>query len=176
MSNFGHFFKFLKNRPNRKIRCCFPTLFFICQQKLVQAELHQSNIFKAFVMTRTYNLQLFYTMSIIHTKFTHILYCYFVHKKAHSLRPAIWKTCKHEDWPVSVKITLHYKWLSLTHMRTTCWLVKRNILSLIEPIRKGVRKYCLMCKFEMHNCQLKKLYHGWLSKWSFPDISQSEIL
>ena len=41
-------------------------------------------------------------------------------------------------------------WLILLNpMRTTCRLVKRNILWFIEPIREGVRKNSLICKFSM---------------------------
>ena len=32
------------------------------------------------------------------------------------------------------------------HMKTTCWLVKMNILLFIEPIRYGVRQNSLMVK------------------------------
>ena len=47
-------------------------------------------------------------------------------------------------------------------MRTTCRLLKMNILSYIEPIRRGVRKNSLMCKFV--NATFLKPYHDWLYK------------
>ena len=41
----------------------------------------------------------------------------------------------------------------VTSLRTTCRLVKTNILSFIEPIRKGVRKNILMYKFVIQPVQ-----------------------
>ena len=38
-------------------------------------------------------------------------------------------------------------------MSATCWLVKLNTLSFIEPIREGVRKNSLMYKFVMNYFQ-----------------------
>ncbi len=40
-------------------------------------------------------------------------------------------------------------WLYLNPMRTTCRLVKMNILSFIESIREGVRNNSLICKLLM---------------------------
>ncbi len=63
---------------------------------------------------------------------------------------------------------------SFNPMRTTCWLVKMNILSYIEPIRRGVKKNSLMCKF-VHATFLKP-YHDWLHKWAFQEMNQSEMV
>ena len=45
------------------------------------------------------------------------------------------------------------KLLHLNSMRTTIRLVKMNIVSFIEPIRVGVRKNSLICKFSMLHFQ-----------------------
>ncbi len=41
----------------------------------------------------------------------------------------------------------------LNPMRTTCQSVNMNILAFIEPIREGVRKNNLMCKFVVQHFQ-----------------------
>ncbi len=48
-------------------------------------------------------------------------------------------------------------------MRTTCWLVKRYTPPYIEPIREGVRKICLMCKFVKLHFQSFVMI-GWTSE------------
>ncbi len=55
-------------------------------------------------------------------------------------------------WPILVNL-----------MRTTCRLVKMNILSHIDPIRESVRKNSLISKFVIHCCQSLILI-GWTSK------------
>ncbi len=52
-----------------------------------------------------------------------------------------------------------YLWVTIEHgkvfkpIRTTCRLVRWNVVSFIEPMRESVRKNSLMCKFVMLNCQ-----------------------
>ena len=41
--------------------------------------------------------------------------------------------------------------VEVNSMRTTCWLVKINILSFIEPISEGVSKNSLLWKFVMQH-------------------------
>ncbi len=48
---------------------------------------------------------------------------------------------------IPLQIHTPYESITLTSWNTTCWLVKDNTLSPIEPIRKGVRKNSLKCKF-----------------------------
>ena len=57
-----------------------------------------------------------------------------------------WIDCKRLIWLNSCSCGRNslYHMRSLNHMRTTCWLVQRNILSLIEPIRALVRKSRLL--------------------------------
>ena len=53
------------------------------------------------------------------------------------------KSCRGRQ-PKKERVQLQPK---LNPMRTTCQLVKMNILSFIEPIRERVRKNGLICKF-----------------------------
>ncbi len=61
----------------------------------------------------------------------------------------------------------------LSPMRTTCGLVKLNIISVIGPIRESVREIVSLCKFVRHHFQ--KPYHNWLKMRIFHDSNQSEI-
>ncbi len=43
------------------------------------------------------------------------------------------------------KYELHVYWSPVNPMTTTCWLVKRNILSFIKPIREDYKKNWSLC-------------------------------
>ncbi len=58
-------------------------------------------------------------------------------------------------------------------MRTTCLLVKINILLFTEPIREGVRN---KSHVQVCDAQMLKVYPNWLNKWTFHDTNQSEIM
>ncbi len=59
-------------------------------------------------------------------------------------------------------------------MRTTCRLVKLNILPFIEPIRKSVKKNSLIWKFL--DTTLSKPSNDWTKKWRFHYLNQSDTM
>ncbi len=64
---------------------------------------------------------------------------------------------------------------SFNSKSTTYRLVKINIVSYIEPIREGVRKNSLICKFV--NASFWTTYHNWpQKKWTFHEMNQSEMV
>ncbi len=62
----------------------------------------------------------------------------------------------------------------MSMMRTTCRLVKMNSLSYFEPIRRGVRKSSLICKFVMQHFQ--RLVKIGSTSEHFMIMNQSEIV
>ncbi len=62
------------------------------------------------------------------------------------------RTLKYPYWYENISLLVKGKWWSLNPMRTTCWLVKNNILPFITPISDDVRKSVIK-KVEMLYCQ-----------------------
>ncbi len=99
--------------------------------------------------------------------------------KAVFFDPYIWKSQNEQN---SILLLAHILFLSddasfsavnvlapINYMRTTCSLVKRIILSFIEPIRKSVKK---QYNVKDSDATFSKTYFDWLKKLKICDIDR----